>query len=101
MASRKRPFRQNQAGSGNQDERDTDDNQTITIDGKNKKVTLSLTGRGVVLVYAISFVILILAIGYAAVQLATAWRLVLTPFGPTVGLSIWGFIAFISAYLSR
>lgn len=102
MASPKRPNHKPLLKPETKTDKSSDDDiQTIEIDAKKKTVTLKLSGRGVILVYAISFAALILAIGYVAVQLATAWRLVLTPFEPTMGLLLWGSIAFISAYLSR
>lgn len=101
MASRKRPIQRNLPTANPKTLSEEHDDQTIRLDGKNKAVTLKLSGRGIILVYAISFVIVIVAIGWVAVQLATAWRLVLTPLGPTIGLLTWALIALISALASR
>jgi hypothetical protein len=81
------------------DERD--DDNSITIGTKHVNVKLDLSGRGIILVYAIAFAVIILAMGYVAIQLATAWKLTLSPVGPAIGFLTWALIAFTSAYASQ
>lgn len=87
--------------SARESEEKDDNKNEIQIGYKKLNVTLDLSGRGIVLIYALAFAIVIISIGWAAIQFMTAWKLTLTPVGPALGFCLWASIAFISALVSH
>lgn len=99
MVPRKKPVAKPAA---NADDDEKEESQGITIGSKDLHVTLSLNGRGIVLIYALAFAVVVGTLGWVAFQLITALKTTSGATIPaTIGFLTWLLTASLSALLLR
>lgn len=80
---------------------DDDDRHSLTVDGRNLKVSVDTAGRGIILVYAIAFSIVVLSLGFVAYQIITALKVSGGVIRESIGLALCLLTTFMFAFLSR